>query len=340
MAFLLGLSCHAFVVRVPHSYVSGSALASSQKPSPPPFEFTSIKNVRDVASVAPTLLKPGCLFRSGMPSNATEEDVAKYLGGPVSGGDGGMGIKTLIDLRSLTEINEDGKIWDSEIYEGFENVVWKRSTGAWIVDKAGRGIRKLRRRSVDQEEDPPPVRGNERHFVSLMDERKYVIGTLQRLRKRTISKLLFTSPAALTSKRVRAKSKKMVVETINDGGLPMLNELIIQMARRGIRYVLNVISDPDRHPVAVYCTAGKDRTGVLVAILLSTLGVEDADIVKDYELSRNVYKEMADNSAMVGALQQRDLNPDVFLDAPAQVMTDTLTGIREIYGSVDAYLDW
>ena len=120
----------------------------------------------------------------------------------------------------------------------------------------------------------------------------------------------------------------------------MLNELIIQMARKGIKHVLDLIADPTRHPIAVYCTAGKDRTGVLVAILLTAIGVDEEDIVKDYELSKNVYKDMNDNKAMVGALQQRDLDPEVFLDAPAEVMRDTLKGIREIYGSVPEYLDW
>jgi len=34
------------------------------------------------------------------------------------------------------------------------------------------------------------------------------------------------------------------------------------------------------------------------------LGVEDELIVGDYEKSKNVYKEMDDRKAMVGALQQ------------------------------------
>ena len=37
---------------------------------------------------------------------------------------------------------------------------------------------------------------------------------------------------------------------------------------------------------------------------------------------------------------RRDLDPDVFLDAPAQVMRETLEGIRDIYGSVEEYMEW
>jgi len=111
------------------------------------------------------------------------------------------------------------------------------------------------------------------------------------------------------------------------------------MAAKGIRYVLNLCADESRHPVAFYCTAGKDRTGVLSAIILAACGVSDEKIVEDYAISASVYAEMGDHKAMVGALKQRDLNPDVFLGAPAEVMVETLATIRENYGSIEGYCD-
>jgi protein-tyrosine phosphatase len=45
---------------------------------------------------------------------------------------------------------------------------------------------------------------------------------------------------------------------------------------------LELLADPATTPALVHCTAGKDRTGVLVAMLLSTLGVPAEDIVSDY----------------------------------------------------------
>lgn len=42
---------------------------------------------------------------------------------------------------------------------------------------------------------------------------------------------------------------------------------------------------PSAHPVLFHCAAGKDRTGVVAALLLSVLGVPDDDIVDDYMLS-------------------------------------------------------
>lgn len=43
---------------------------------------------------------------------------------------------------------------------------------------------------------------------------------------------------------------------------------------------------PDKpEGLLVHCTAGKDRTGVFVAVLLSMLGVEDDNIADDYALT-------------------------------------------------------
>merc|ERR1719162_2666401 len=120
----------------------------------------------------------------------------------------------------------------------------------------------------------------------------------------------------------------------------MLNELLLRFGAPGIKYVLDLISDANRHPVAFYCTAGKDRTGMIAAIILALLGTEDEAIVEDYSLSANVYAEMNDHKAMVGALSQRNLDAKTFLGAPPEVMADTLIAIEEIYGSVEGYCDW
>ena len=48
---------------------------------------------------------------------------------------------------------------------------------------------------------------------------------------------------------------------------------------------LEVIAGPDRHPVLFHCAAGKDRTGVLAALILACLDVAEPAIVADYAAS-------------------------------------------------------
>jgi hypothetical protein len=48
---------------------------------------------------------------------------------------------------------------------------------------------------------------------------------------------------------------------------------------------LSRMSRPERRPLVFHCAAGKDRTGVLAALLLDGLGVEPTSVADDYELT-------------------------------------------------------
>jgi protein-tyrosine phosphatase len=48
---------------------------------------------------------------------------------------------------------------------------------------------------------------------------------------------------------------------------------------------LEVLTAPDSRPAVFHCTAGKDRTGLLSALVLSLLGVPEETVVGDYALS-------------------------------------------------------
>ena len=333
-----------------------------------------VKNARDLASVKGSPILPGKLYRMGRISDASDRDIDLLMNE--------LKIKTLVDLRSPTELKDDPTLLRKEVFENFTTMVWserggKNKEGCLREVQAGESpILKKRRfwknsyknvvvasdgtmiveAAADDEEEnddcpecddgAKPVDmtqtrdRKERHFVSLMNELKYVRGTLGKVRKRDIAKTVLKSPGALVSKRVRGNISKPFIQEINEGGLPMLNELLLRYGAPGIKYVLDLCADRKRHPVAFYCTAGKDRTGMIAAIILSLMGVADEDIVEDYSLSANVYAEMNDHQAMVGALSQRNLDAKTFLGAPPHVMRETLINIRNDYGSVEGYLDW
>ncbi len=103
---------------------------------------------------------------------------------------------------------------------------------------------------------------------------------------------------------------------------------------------LRILADPSSLPLVFHCAAGKDRTGVVAAIVLDLLGVRDDDIATDYSLSRlgmdrfrawiiETYPEAAD------AMSDQ---PQVFLSAPAEAMHLFLSGLRERHGSVGNYV--
>jgi protein-tyrosine phosphatase len=106
-----------------------------------------------------------------------------------------------------------------------------------------------------------------------------------------------------------------------------------------LKEALKIIAKPENHPVVFHCAIGKDRTGVLAAIILSILGVEDSDIIQDYYLTSNFMKELnqrIDNDPHYSGLP-KDL-PSFFLKAAPESMVTFLSKLKQEYGSVNNYL--
>ncbi len=56
----------------------------------------------------------------------------------------------------------------------------------------------------------------------------------------------------------------------------------VRDAPEGVAQALREIADPRNGGVLVHCAAGKDRTGVVVALALSLVGVRREDVIGDY----------------------------------------------------------
>ena len=90
----------------------------------------------------------------------------------------------------------------------------------------------------------------------------------------------------------------------------------------------------ERHtPLVFHCTAGKDRTGMGAALLLSALGVSRDDIMADYLLTNRLYRRDA---------RVEEAAPPEVLDVLWQVQPDFLhAALRAIdtdFGGMAAYL--
>lgn len=102
--------------------------------------------------------------------------------------------------------------------------------------------------------------------------------------------------------------------------------------------LLTALAQPAGTPALIHCTAGKDRTGMSVALLLTVLGVAESDILDDYELSAIHFTE-----GIVARLKLRDADVDIsrlmpVLGAPRHAMASLLAKLRERHGSVEGYL--
>ena len=115
---------------------------------------------------------------------------------------------------------------------------------------------------------------------------------------------------------------------------------IVRDAGDQILAALEVLASPDALPAVFHCTAGKDRTGVLSAVVLSLLGVDEPTVVADYALSGEAMQRLREKLIRKYPEGRETIEniDEVFSADPAQ-MELLLDHVREHYGSVGAYVE-
>ena len=103
---------------------------------------------------------------------------------------------------------------------------------------------------------------------------------------------------------------------------------------------MHVLAQTDSLPAVFHCAAGKDRTGVLAALLLSSLGVDDAHICADYGLTQDAMRRsIAWSKVHRPELAERYANiPKAYLAADPRAMQIILTELAQKHGSVRNYV--
>ena len=103
---------------------------------------------------------------------------------------------------------------------------------------------------------------------------------------------------------------------------------------------MHVLAQTDSLPAVFHCAAGKDRTGVLAALLLSSLGVDDAHICADYGLTQDaMQRTIAWSKVHRPELAERYATiPKAYLAADPRAMQIILTELAQQHGSVRNYV--
>lgn len=106
--------------------------------------------------------------------------------------------------------------------------------------------------------------------------------------------------------------------------------------------VLAKLTEPPHFPIVIHCSAGKDRTAIIVALLLTILGVPRQTILADYTLSNVHYDKIKSGIAQeAAALQRFGITAD-HLQAVILVKAERLQKmfdyVEQKYGTVESYL--
>jgi len=122
--------------------------------------------------------------------------------------------------------------------------------------------------------------------------------------------------------------------------LRQLYAAIIERAGNEVAEAIARLAQPRALPALVHCTAGKDRTGLVVGLLLSALGVPDQDVAADYALTERNFSGEIRHRAFQRAVEAGIPAQQFALMAgsPPEVMVETLEDVRSNYGSAGDYL--
>jgi protein-tyrosine phosphatase len=93
-------------------------------------------------------------------------------------------------------------------------------------------------------------------------------------------------------------------------------------------------------PALVHCTVGKDRTGLVIALVLELAGVADEDIAADYALTGQYLDAVLGTTVnqLAQGLAPAAVRDAGLLASPPELILDTLRYLRARYGSAREYL--
>lgn len=263
---------------------------------------TTTPGVLNLRPVSPSL--PG-IFRSGELDRASDADAAHLLDS--------LRIRTLIDLRSQDEIDKaaaSGSPVGRALMAAFRD-------GAPVGpgQLASEGSGQLRRYHV-------PLLADIEGFWSELGSRLGPARKAEAAIYRTVDARRYDQ--LLYDELARQKHELLYTVMLRSAGTDAWGR------------ALRLASDTSGGNVLIHCAKGKDRTGVLSALLQHAVGDCEADIVAAYAASAELLNEPepSGSPAPRGAVDWTPLR-----GSPAPAMSATLAWVRREYGTLDGYLD-
>ncbi|GAQ03471.1 tyrosine-protein phosphatase [Aspergillus lentulus] len=216
--------------------------------------FDNIINFRDVGRsinqlMGSRILKEGVLFRSARLDDASERDRRRLAEE--------LHISTVLDLRSMTE----------------HQMATRKCRGEDALDP--------------EQPSLPPSEANE-HLMEIPGVQRSLISLTGRAFERALLWRLdwynLIRVLALVASGYRTEAVTIVgQQAMAPRGLIGLGQDTLDSSTAEVREIFELLVSPAAYPVIVHCTQGKDRTGLIVLLLLLLLPEVSAEaIAADY----------------------------------------------------------
>lgn len=138
---------------------------------------------------------------------------------------------------------------------------------------------------------------------------------------------------------VFSDAKKSDVYTLT---LESLYRRLLDHNGAAIGAAIRAVADAPDGAVVVHCTAGKDRSGLVAALLQLSVGVDTDTVLHDYALTQdNLAGPWAERMLRRVSRFRITVTPQLerlLLNSPAEAMGVTLEHLQTEHGGVEAYL--
>lgn len=131
------------------------------------------------------------------------------------------------------------------------------------------------------------------------------------------------------------------LRTRRDGEEWLAADYLSMLARAAPAFgrLLARLSDDQRLPAVVHCLGGKDRTGMVIALLLTALGVDRGTVLDDYELtSRCLASRVPDVIEAFTRLGIGRSAAEALMSTPRWAMAQALRELDQKHAGVTNYL--
>jgi len=130
--------------------------------------------------------------------------------------------------------------------------------------------------------------------------------------------------------------------SFNELGLFGLNRLLLRHAQSEIATIMDstlaALEQDANSSVIISCSAGKDRTGLVVALILLCTGVVQEDVTRDYSLSSDLLRRDPHFFSDISDRMEREGLDHRWTESPPTVMEQTLQFLQHEYGGFSNYL--
>ncbi|KAL1880232.1 hypothetical protein VTK73DRAFT_6060 [Phialemonium thermophilum] len=269
--------------------------------------FDAVLNFRDVGQTVNQylqrkLVREGLLYRSGRLDDASCRDRHRLKEE--------FRIRTILDLRTKTELLNAAKKHQ---------------------EKAARNSELGHIKSHDAAAEPLQIPGLRYREVKLTG-RRFEMHLVRQLCWWSLFKFFFLFLAGYRMKAIAILGR----EVMQPRGLVSLGLDTLDQSQPEILEALESFLEPSALPVLVHCTQGKDRTGIIIILVLLILGIPTEAINFDYRLSDEAL--LPERESRLAEIREIGLT-DEFGDTVKDMVPRVVAHLQDKYGGPHGYLD-